>query len=171
MNSGGFISFTFMQVKTKHLFSLLILGVFLVMALASEFLDESTNTSVGIKPGDCQGRPPFTGKLKVVLQNTGQVLMGPTWLVEINLTDQKINDTINCTSFYQAKIVTQEILSPGFSITYTSPDFTHDNKSDLWRVAVRAKIVGTDDWTNQEVKVAFYDQTMLTFNINTLPHL
>ena len=160
-----------MQVKLKHLLCLTALGIFLFMGLASDFLDESTNVSVNIKPGECESRPSFTGKLTVNVTNNGGVIGGPNWLIEVSFVNQKINDTINCTSFYQHNYTQQAIIVSGFSNTFETPTFTHDNKSDLWRIAIQSKFAGTEDWSHKEVKVVFYDQTQLSFNVSTLPPL
>ena len=159
-----------MQVKLKHLLCLTILGIFLIMALASDFLEESTNASVNLRPDQCETRPPFTGTLTVTVSQTGSPT-GLGWLVEVFLVDQKINDTMNCTSFYQHNFTQQGIASQFGAFVVQTPSFTHDNKGDLWRVEIRGKPLGDSEWRVKQTKVIFYDQTTLSFTVNELPQL
>jgi hypothetical protein len=149
------------------------IGIFLFMGMTSdEVLDESTNVSVNLKPSDCEARPPFTGVLEVTINNPGPFGGGgSTWGYEVFLSNQKINDTIECHSFYRHSIEEEGVLSPGTSDVVMSPSFIHDNKGDLWRVQIRAKPSQDLDWEYGEVKVVFYDQTKVTFTLGSLPPL
>jgi len=159
-----------MQSKLKHFLCLTIIGIFLYMGFASDFLDESTNASVNLRPDQCETRPPFTGTLTVTV-SVGGPESGLGWLIEAFMTDQKINDTINCTGFYQHYITNQGIASGFSAFVVQSPSFTHDNKGDLWRVEVRAKLLGTEDWSFKKTKVIFYDETTLSFTLSELTPL
>ncbi|MBK9984037.1 MAG: hypothetical protein IPP15_16990 [Saprospiraceae bacterium] len=155
-----------MNNRYKIFCSILVIGIFIFFAAASDLLDESTNVSIVLKPEDCEVKPVFTGTLKVQVSYTvknGNPIPGV--LGQIILSNQKIDDTDNCTSFYRTSLSADFVLDNNGKYTYETPPYSHDNKGDLWRVEVWLK---SDPILNipgfRDVKVAFYNTNLLQFN-------
>ncbi len=156
-----------MKDRFKIICSILVIGLFILFAAASDLLDESTNVSIVLKPEDCEVKPVFTGKLKVLVSYTrknGDPIPGV--LGEITLSNQKIDDSDNCTSFYRATLGADFSLDNNGNYTYETPQYSHDNKGDLWRVEVWVKPeAGRAIPGFRMVKVAFYNTNLLQFNV------
>jgi hypothetical protein len=161
------LKFLSMNDRFKIICSILVIGIFIFFAAASDLLDESTNVSIVLKPEDCEVKPEFTGSLKVVVSYTrtdGTPIAGA--LGEINLSNQKINDPDNCTSFYRANLGVDFSLNNQGLYTFDTPQYTHDNKGDLWRVEVWIKPDAARAIPGfRMVKVAFYNTNLLQFNV------
>jgi len=160
-----------MQIKIKPLLSAITLGVFICFALASELLDESTNTEVAAE--SCQPRPEVTGTLTIDVEYLFEKGNGANGVKgTIFITHQIIKDTIECLYDPPFKYTVPFTFDHNGRFTYTTPSYFHDNLADLFRVEVN---VPTDDDRDfdgfRAVRVAAYNQALLTIKYVELENL
>jgi hypothetical protein len=148
-----------MENKMKAILSALCIGLFIVFALASELLDESSNTEVQLS--NCVERPSFSGNLSVDIEyifDPGFPNDGATG--HLIITEQLVDDTSTC------HYITQQRLSVDFTTnvqgkyTVNNIPFIHHNAEDLFRIDVDVPKDRDDDWQGfQEVQVLKYNDS------------
>ena len=153
-----------MENKMKVFLSIICMAIFIVFAMASEFLDESTNTSVVVE--DCEVKPEFTGTLHIGVQYLDSDNEGVSDArCEINIVHQLIDNT-DCTA-HEVSNETKHFFTDNFGrCEFTTETFLHDNSSDLFRVQVQITPDKDDeDYIPfyQAVQVATYSTTDLAF--------
>jgi hypothetical protein len=123
-----------MRYRLKTILSILTIGLFLLFALASEFLDESTNTTVEVP--DCKSDGPVSGQLYVEI-NYVNLENDPVPFADgtLFITHQKVNSD-SCTFEVVLNLVIPFELDAQGKFIYEGPSWTHDNTGDLFRVQV-----------------------------------
>lgn len=151
-----------MQNFVRSVFSFLIIGLFLMAALASFGPDESTNTTVAIS--NCQPKPHISGTMSVQIHYTDN--MGtpiPNITGTIFLTEQKVKPDTTCT-FSTFTFPIDVVTDASGSYFSTGYNYGFDNSEDLWRAEVN--MPQTAFYTAcKEVKVVKYGgEDLITFN-------
>jgi hypothetical protein len=153
-----------MQTIMKPLLSLLSIGIFILFALSSDFLDESTNHFITLD--DCEGKPPFTGTLTIAIQYlTANSLPVVGAECRINIVHQ-ITDIITCESSVVGEATIERVLDNQGRCSFETASFTHENSIDLFRVDVSVIPKEEDLHTSptfRDVHYALYNTTTLTF--------
>lgn len=146
----------------KFILSFVIIGLFLLAAMASFGPDDSTNTTVAIS--NCQSKPHVDGSILVKIHYTDK--MGtpiPNITGSIFLTEQKVKPDTTCTftSLTYSTDVATDASGDFISSVY---NYSFDNSEDLWRVEVN--MPQTAFYTAcKEVKVFKYGgDNIITFN-------
>ena len=154
-----------MQNRMKPFLSLLCIGLFVLFALGSELLEESTNTLVLVE--DCEEMPPASGTLTISVHYIDSDLQGVEGAtVTFFISHQILEEEITCV----AKIIDSDIISRSTNefgrCTYTLPQsFSHTSTADLYRVQIKVSPDPEDEEIPEfeETKVAVYNVTSLEF--------
>ena len=150
-----------MQIKIKPLLSAITLGVFISFALASELLDESTNTEITAE--SCQHQPDVSGTLTINVEylfDENQTAAGVKGTIFI--THQIIMDTIECLYDPPFKYSVPFTFDSNGKFSYTTPTYLHDNLADLFRVEVNVPADDDRDFDGfRAVRAATYNQAVL----------
>lgn len=161
------------KAKMKQALTLISIGVFLMIALASLGPDGSTNTKVSIK--DCMEKPAVQGKLRVdvtVLDTLGQPL--GTGRMHIYIVHQKVKPDTSCTfDVIFGATHTVNVPSNGHYV-YEGNDYIHDNSEDLFRVEVSFTADGAPGHAFtliREVQVKKYSNSDFQFTFKVKPPL
>ena len=150
-----------MKNKLKGILSLATIGLFLLFTLATGKPDDSTNTKVAIT--DCMDQPEVNGILQIVINfkdKSGTPISFYNGRLYISHQDVfSLSETCQYSTTYdQVDFITDV----NGKYTYSIP-FSHNNTKDLYRVQLAFDDTSTYAAFNQ-VKVAFYSTTNLTFN-------
>ena len=131
-----------MRYRLKYILSTLMIGIFLLFALSSqfsisdlfEFLEESTNTTVKIS--DCKSDGPVSGQLYVII-TYDNLEEEPVQYADgkLFITHQKVNSD-SCTFDVVLDLVIPFELDVEGTFIYEGVNWTHDNTEDLFRVQV-----------------------------------
>ncbi|HLF64074.1 MAG TPA: hypothetical protein VI603_09985 [Saprospiraceae bacterium] len=163
-----------MQNKLKSFLSILAIGFFLLLALASDvtsLLDTSTNTTVVVK--NCEEKPSVSGSLIVTalaldtLDHPVQGVQGKIFIVH-----QKVrSDT--CVFDVVFSVKNSFVTGPDGRFTYTGPDWIHDNSQDLFRVEIQwgGALGGVYPQPNRQTMVKYYSQSNFSFVAKQKPRL
>ncbi len=149
-----------MKNKWKSLLSFLVIGLFMMMALASLGPDKSTNTTVAIS--NCQSRPAAQGHLVITIQITDQKGESIGGSGKLFIVHQKVRSDTTCTYDVILSLVHEFTVAYNDTYTYDGPDFIHDNSEDLFRVELILRATQLSD-SYAEVKVIKYAQSTINF--------
>ena len=160
-----------MRNQIRPLLSLVAIGLFLLLALASLDFgpDKSTNTTVAIK--DCEEKPAVnvTLRIDVSYQWTGgldDLKFIPGAFGNISIVHQKVNADKTCTFYVESSQVIDFVCNDDGVFTYEGPTWTHDNSEDLIRVELFGKENLIDFYPDhRKVKVLKYDNANFDFAI------
>ncbi|MFZ1677924.1 MAG: hypothetical protein WBP41_20820 [Saprospiraceae bacterium] len=145
-----------MENKLKAILSALCIGLFIVFALASEFLDESSNTQVQLS--NCVEKPSFSGNLSVdieYLYDDGSPNDGA--FGRLVITEQLVDDTSGCHYITQQRLRVDFTTNNQGKYTVTNIPFIHHNAEDLFRIDVDFPTDREDDYQGfQQVEVLKY---------------
>lgn len=150
-----------MQNKLKPVFSLITIGLFLLLALASGGPDASTNTTVAIT--DCEPRFQAAGTLKAtisVMNTEGEPIAGAN--VIIFIVHQEVKPPGDDCTFNRISSTDSALTGTDGTYTYNGSEYFHDNSHDLHRVEV--VILQTPLRTGyKEVQVQYYNSADFNF--------
>ncbi len=155
-----------MANRIKPVLSFMCIGLFMLIAISSELLDESTNTLILVK--DCEEMPAVTGTLTITVQYLDSYLEGvEDATVNIYITHQILAEEITCIAeLVDSRLITLYTNEFG-RCSYTLPEsFTHTSTADLFRVQVEVHPHPDDSVYipyYEETKVAVYNVTDLDF--------
>ncbi len=124
-----------MENKLKTILSAICIVVFIVFALASELLEESSNTEVQLS--NCTAEPSFSGTLTVdmeYLYKDGSAIDGTYGRIVI--TEQIVDDTSTCHYITQLRLDTGFTTDENGRYLINNIPFIHHNAEDLFRIDV-----------------------------------
>ncbi|MGB4847772.1 MAG: hypothetical protein WBP41_07610 [Saprospiraceae bacterium] len=145
-----------MENKIKTILSALCIGLFIVFALASELLDESSNTEVQLS--NCTEEPSISGNLTVdieYLDYDGDPIDGAYG--NIFISEQLVDDTSTCHYITQRRLETSFTTNLQGKFTFTNIAFIHHNEGDIFRIDVNVPGDREEEYEGfQEVQVLPY---------------
>jgi len=126
---------SFMETKIKVILSTLCICLFIFLAMASELLDESSNTEVQLS--NCEAEPSISGNLSVdieYLDYNDEPIDGAYG--NISITEQIVDDTSTCHFIKQERLETSFTTNLQGKFTFTNIAFIHHNQGDIFRIDV-----------------------------------
>jgi len=161
-----------MQNKVKPVLSFIVIGIFLLIAIASFGPDTSTNTTVAIK--DCEVKPAVQVQLKITIELDWEDGHNPVTgaFGKLFIVHQKVNPDNTCTFFVESQQTIDFITGQDGTFTFVGNTWTHDNSEDLIRVEVyRSGSVIDLYGPNREMAVRYYSSGNFVFYNQVFPIL